>query len=288
MAKKATTFGPKTAQKLYALLGAGPGYSQPPLGSSMRGVEDWPCVFRNDSAETVPAYGCMRVTGAAEVDGIYTLLVAKPNGTAGPFVFNNQAEVITGKTGTYQKPGVVRCYYTSGTVTAGDQWGPTTGWNVTATGSQKAVTVFGTVETNALLLGMMVIPDGQLQIKAPSGGIPPRVGLQMFSAVCDVYESNSSGTLSDSGVDITVFNWGTSAACANGLRLGWAEYRSQGGIWRVVSEDCGDDGGQVTAALSLNPADTGESDDFATTTAGSLFVTPRNVVYTPPVGVVPA
>lgn len=127
---------------------------------------------------------------------------------------------------------------------------------------------------------------GQVLIKAPSGGIPQRVGTLLGSATCDVYGANSSGVISDTTENITVWNWGTTAACANGDRYGWAEYRHP--IWYVVSEDCGDEGTQFSASLSLNPADTGESDDFSTTTAGSLFVTPRFVVYTPPVGVVPA
>lgn len=125
----------------------------------------------------------------------------------------------------------------------------------------------------------------QVLIKAPSGGIPQRVGTLLGSATCDVYAASSSGVISDTTENITVWNWGTTAACANGDRYGWAEYRHP--IWYVVSEDCGDEGGQVSASLSLSPADTGESTDFSTTSAASLFVTPKTVNYTPPVGVVP-
>lgn len=126
----------------------------------------------------------------------------------------------------------------------------------------------------------------QVLIKAPSGGIPQRVGTLLGSATCDVYGASSSGVISDTTENITVWNWGTTAACANGDRYGWAEYRHP--IWYVVSEDCGDSGSQISGALTLNPADTGESYDYSTTTAASLFVTPRTVTYTAPVGVVPA
>lgn len=127
---------------------------------------------------------------------------------------------------------------------------------------------------------------GQVLIKAPSGGIPQRVGSLLGSATCDVYEVNSVGQLADTGNNITVKNWGVNAACANGDRYGWAEFYD--GVWWVVSEDCGDEGTQVSGALTLNPADTGESYDYSTTTAASLFVTPRAVTYTAPIGVVPA
>jgi len=286
MAKKRIPFfSEQTSKDLYRLLDKKPPPNIGP-GDYVNAPEERP-VFRNDSAETVPAYGCMRVTGAAEVDNRWVTLIAKPNGAGNVFLFNGPTEVPAGEMGTAQGTKVVRAYYTSGTVTAGDTWGPGSTWNVTSTGSPKAVTVFGTVETNAVLLGSVTIPDvGQVLIKAPSGGIPQRVGTLLGSATCDVYQTSSSGVISDSTENITVWNWGTTAACANGDRYGWAEYRHP--IWYVVSEDCGDEGTQVSASLSLSPADTGESDDFSTTTAGSLFVTPRTVVYTPPVGVVPA
>lgn len=175
-----------------------------------------------------------------------------------------------------------RYYIKSGTLT---EWaGETDLWNLSESDLVEGDYVVGTADS----LGQYVhqpAASGQVLIKAPSGGIPKRVGTLLGSASCDIYGATTSGVISDTGENITVWNWGTTAACSNGDRYGWAEYRSP--LWYVVSEDCGDEGTQVSASLSLNPADTGEDDDFSTTTAGSLFVTPRNVVYTPPVGVVP-
>jgi len=106
----------------------------------------------------------------------------------------------------------------------------------------------------------------------------------MGSATCDVYAATTSGVISDTTENITVWNWGTTAACANGDRYGWAEYRHP--LWWVVSEDCGDEGTQINAPLSVTSNDTSDAYSESITSSG-LFVTPRNVVYDAPVGVVP-
>jgi len=78
-------------------------------------------------------------------------------------------------------------------------------------------------------------------IKAPSGGIPGRVGTLLGGVMCDVLvESTTTGQLEDSGEDIKVENWATSAACANGDRYGLAGWVNNS--WYVVAEDCNDEG----------------------------------------------
>ena len=175
-----------------------------------------------------------------------------------------------------------RYYLKSGTLT---EWAGTTPlWNLSGTNLVEGQYVIG----NADSLGQYIFQPssfGQVLIKAPSGGIPQRVGTLMGSASCDVYTASTSGVLSDTTENITVWNWGTTAACANGDRYGWAEYRHP--LWWVVSEDCGDEGTQVNAPLSLVANDTSDAYSESITTRG-LFVTPRTVVYTPPVGVLPA
>jgi len=81
-------------------------------------------------------------------------------------------------------------------------------------------------------------------IKAPSGGIPGRVGSLLGGVFCDVLvESPTTGQLEDSGEDIKVENWATSAACANGDRYGLAGWVNNS--WYVVAEDCNDEGSTV-------------------------------------------
>jgi len=81
-------------------------------------------------------------------------------------------------------------------------------------------------------------------IKAPTGGIPGRVGTLLGGVICDVWvESTTNQHIEDSGEDIKVENWATSPACANGDRygiVGWAN-----NSWYIIAEDCNDEGSTI-------------------------------------------
>lgn len=78
-------------------------------------------------------------------------------------------------------------------------------------------------------------------IKAPSGGIPGRVGTLLGGVICDVWkESYTTQQIEDSGGQIKVMNWTTSVACANGDRYGVAAWINGG--WYIIAEDCNDEG----------------------------------------------
>jgi hypothetical protein len=78
-------------------------------------------------------------------------------------------------------------------------------------------------------------------IKAPSGGIPGRVGTLLGGVICDVWkEAATTQQIEDSGQDIKVMNWTTSAVCVNGDRYGIAAWINGG--WYVIAEDCNDEG----------------------------------------------
>lgn len=82
-------------------------------------------------------------------------------------------------------------------------------------------------------------------IVAPSGGIPPRVQGALGSATCDVWDDDGDelGHIQDTGEDILVYNWATSAVLANGERFGIASWN--GSMWLAVSDDCNDEGTTV-------------------------------------------
>jgi len=103
-------------------------------------------------------------------------------------------------------------------------------------------------------------------IKAPGGGIPGRVGSLLGGVFCDVLvESPTTGQLEDSGEDIKVENWATSAACANGDRYGLAGWVNNS--WYVVAEDCNDEGSTVTpASLATGGGTVGDAIDTGTIT----------------------
>jgi hypothetical protein len=48
---------------------------------------------RNDSSETIPAYGCMQITGTDEVSGRTVVKVVKPTDTDGEYLINSQFEI---------------------------------------------------------------------------------------------------------------------------------------------------------------------------------------------------
>jgi hypothetical protein len=103
-------------------------------------------------------------------------------------------------------------------------------------------------------------------IKAPSGGIPGRVGTLLGGVICDVWkEAATTQQIEDSGQDIKVMNWTTSAVCVNGDRYGIAAWINGG--WYVIAEDCNDEGSTVTpASLATGGGTVGDAIDTGTIT----------------------
>ena len=63
--------------------------------------------IKNTSAETMPAYGCGRITGTVTEAGRTTVMVEKPTSTDGEFIFNSQFEIAAGEVGWGYRYGVV-------------------------------------------------------------------------------------------------------------------------------------------------------------------------------------
>jgi hypothetical protein len=63
--------------------------------------------IKNTSAETMPAYGCGRITGTVTAAGRTTVMVEKPSSTDGEFIFNSQFEIAAGEVGWGYRYGVV-------------------------------------------------------------------------------------------------------------------------------------------------------------------------------------
>lgn len=82
--------------------------------------------FRNNSGETVPAYGCMRVTGVELDEGVLRFVVAKPDTSFNRlYLVNSGSSVASGAPGwgtwLYHADKVL---YESGTPAFGESWGP--------------------------------------------------------------------------------------------------------------------------------------------------------------------
>jgi hypothetical protein len=103
-------------------------------------------------------------------------------------------------------------------------------------------------------------------IKAPSGGIPGRVGTLLGGVICDVWkEAATTQQIEDSGTDIKVMNWTTSAVCANGDRFGIAAWINGG--WYIIAEDCNDEGSTLEPGTGSSSGGTvGDAIDTGTLT----------------------
>lgn len=104
-------------------------------------------LFINNSFETIPAYGCMQVSGTQIVDGGRTTLVQveKPSGIGGPFLFNGAQEVEAAQLASGYTGEVRVKTELSAAPAAGETWGPKEDWVVVSDGD-PAVVLWGSVK----------------------------------------------------------------------------------------------------------------------------------------------
>ena len=118
---------------------------------------------------------------------------------------------------------------------------------------------------------MMSLSNPIKLVKAPSGGIPGRAGTILGSATCDVWTENATtDQIKDSTLDITVYNWTTSAVCANGDRYGLAGWCN--GAWYIIAEDCNDEG------TTTQPGTGGSTFNTVTDAVDTSTLTPASMV----------
>ncbi len=201
-----------------------------------------PAPFRNDSGETIPAYGCMQVTGTEEVGSDNLLVVDKPDdadGTSGWYVFNGPREVADNDFGTAQLGPILRGYKDSGAITAGERWAPVSGQWYLAQVDGGIFAALGADDVADDVLKVMQTGGGDssnalYHAVSPSGGIPAHSGATMGSATCTLVDSNSSGVLSNNG-SATIYNPSTTAVQGN-KRLVYGF--NQAGLRVVIVEAC--------------------------------------------------
>jgi len=141
--------GDRTARRVVELVNAADG-TQANITRRRDNLVPGSLTYRNDSGEAVPAYGCMRLTGAEEDPntGRQVVVIQKPNSTGGVFVFNGSRETASGEYGTAYT-GVVRAAFASGTPAAGETWGPLSAWTIVSNGF-PAVLTYGAISTDLL------------------------------------------------------------------------------------------------------------------------------------------
>lgn len=111
------------------------GTETPGRDNPFRDSPDARFIFRNASSETVPAFGCIKVTGVTFAGERYCLTGDKPDGTAGVFVFNSIEPVPAGENGVCFAGPICRALVaadSANTLFNGECIGPD-GWELVST-----------------------------------------------------------------------------------------------------------------------------------------------------------
>lgn len=192
-----------------------------------------PIYVRNDSGETIPAWGCMQVTGTVEYGNQNFTKVTKPTTSGVQYLFNGQQEIAASGYGIAQEGNRARAYKSSGTVTFGQLWRPTSGqWYLTQ-GSGR-FPVIGADDIDTDVFWVRTDFNDIVHFKSPVGGIAAIATLTMGSATCDRYSCTTAGVLADSGEDITIYNAHAAFAAST---LGTAAL-NDAGLWVAITENC--------------------------------------------------
>lgn len=207
--------------------------------------------FYNDTGETVPAYGIVRIQGTVTIGNREVLKVKKPGvSDSGPgswFMANSGVNVEAGKYGVLQSGDLVKVVYDSGDSPSIRSWYGIDGFKARSFTSGKPyfqVLIEDVADSTNKVALARLIPYSTLMIQAPAGGIPGRVGSLLGAATCTiVVRETSTEQLATSTLSVKVLNWATSTACATGDRYGLAEIID--GKWFVSAEDCNDEGSTV-------------------------------------------
>lgn len=227
-------FTPKTASRLLKM-------SRGVAPASLRSQEfqetRQPIYFQNDEPEEIPPFGCMKVTGATEVNGRAFVVVAKPDGDGGPFLFNNWRTVPASGSDNPRGvayTGVVKVAYSSGTPAAGEMWGvDSDSWLLTSDGTDSAVMVYGSIKDepgDKVLLGNTTSASTQVL----------KIG-----KTDAVIAAGASGTVSvwrsaaDTGENVTAHHdWiteSTQISSGQEVLMGWFADESK---WRIIDREC--------------------------------------------------
>ncbi len=127
MAKEIGAYTPKQAKRIWESVQA---FERMGSTSATMAIPytPTPIYFVNKSTATIPAYGCIQMNGASEIDGTTYIEVTKPfdysNSVMGPFLLNGPGECLPDEIGTAQWGPIFRAKKDSATYTTGTRMGP--------------------------------------------------------------------------------------------------------------------------------------------------------------------
>ena len=127
MAKEIGVYTPKQAKRIWESVQA---FER--MGSTSAAMAipytPTPIYFVNKSTATIPAYGCVQMNGASEIDGTSYIEVTRPfdysNSVMGPFLLNGPGECAPDEIGTAQWGPIFRAKKDSATYSTGTRMGP--------------------------------------------------------------------------------------------------------------------------------------------------------------------
>jgi hypothetical protein len=127
MAKEIGVYTPKQAKRIWESVQA---FER--MGSTSAAMAipytPTPIYFVNRSTATIPAYGCVQMNGASEIDGTSYIEVTRPfdysNSVMGPFLLNGPGECLPDEIGTAQWGPIFQAKKDSSTYSTGTRMGP--------------------------------------------------------------------------------------------------------------------------------------------------------------------
>jgi hypothetical protein len=127
MAKEIGAYTPKQAKRIWESVQA---FERMGSASATMAIPytPTPIYFVNKSTATIPAYGCIQMNGASEIDGTTYIEVTRPfdysDSVVGPFLLNGPGECLPDEIGTAQWGPIFRAKKDSATYSTGTRMGP--------------------------------------------------------------------------------------------------------------------------------------------------------------------
>ncbi len=127
MAKEIGVYTPKQAKRIWESVQA---FERMGSASAAMAIPytPTPIYYVNKSTATIPAYGCVQMNGASDINGTTYIEVTRPfdysNSVVGPFLLNGPGECLPDEIGTAQWGPILRAKKDSATYSTGTRMGP--------------------------------------------------------------------------------------------------------------------------------------------------------------------
>lgn len=197
-------------------------------------------VVFNSSGEEIPPFAVMQCIGAQD-DVIEVDKPADRYGVNGAYLINGDKEIAIDGRGVGYENGAVLVHTDGSADTALQRLSPEVDEWYAIRNPAGNMIYLGDSTVRASGDIVYAVIDGFPQVihaKAGVTGVTAASGSSpraMGSGVCDLYESDSSGSLTSADMEITLYNFSATAVTSSRFVLA---SRNEKGLWVVVAEDC--------------------------------------------------